>query len=197
MDLPFAHLNLRFNPFGEADAEERGWLAVVELPELRPREVLQLVGDSGRGKTTHLLALRARHPEAVYERLDEGQDGCRGAVPRSGVFLLDEAQRLRPSRLRRLIQREGLTVLGTHVDLSALAGRPLRCVHLSGLDLPRLRAIVERRIAWARRGQGPVPTVPDPTLRTLIERHGDDVRAIEGALYDSIQAMKEPGHVEV
>jgi len=197
MHLPFAHLNLRFNPFGEAGLDERAPLAVVELPPLGQGEVVQFVGDCGRGKTTHLLALRARHPGAVYERLDEGQDRCRGPIPSTRLFLLDEAQRLRPSLLLRLLGREGPLALGTHADLSAAAGRPLLTVQLSGLDVPRLRAIVERRIAWARRRTGLVPVVPDSTLQALIGRHGDDLRAIEGTLYDAFQGMKEPGHVEV
>jgi hypothetical protein len=197
MDLPFAHLNLRFNPFGEATPEERARLAVVELPDLGSADVVQLLGDCGRGKTTHLLALGARQPGAVYERLDEGQDRCRSAVPPSGLFLLDEAQRLRPWALRRLLRREGPVALGTHVDLSAAAGRPLPTIRLQGLDAARLRAIVERRLEWARRGAGPVPVVPDRTLHALIERHGDDLRAIEGRLYDAVQALKEPCHVEV
>jgi hypothetical protein len=197
MDLPFAHLNLRFNPFGEAGLDERPSLAVVDLPDLHPGDVFQFVGDSGRGKTTHLLALWGRHPGAVYERLQEGQDRCRGPLPESGLLLLDEAQRLRPSRLRSLLRRQGPTVLGTHLDLSQAARRSIPTVFLRGLDPSRLRSIVERRIGWARRSDGPVPEVPDTTLRSLIQRHGDDLRAIEGTLYDAIQSMKEPGPVAV
>jgi hypothetical protein len=197
MELPFAHLNLRFNPFGEAGLDERPSLAVVDVPALLPGDVVQFVGASGRGKTTHLLALRARHPGAAYERLDEGQDRCRCRVSASVLLLLDEAQRLRPSLLRLLLRREGPVALGTHVDLSAAARRPIPTILLRRLDVPKLRRIVERRIAWARRADGPVPEVPDAALRALIERHGDDVRAIEGTLYDAIQYMKEPGPVAV
>jgi hypothetical protein len=68
---------------------------------------------------------------------------------------------------------------------------------LRGLDVTRLRGIVERRIDWARRAPGPVPEVSDDALRALIRRHGDDVRAIEGTLYEAIQSMKEPGPVPV
>jgi hypothetical protein len=31
----------------------------------------------------------------------------------------------------------------------------------------------------------------------LIARHGSNVRAMESALYDAVQAMEAPGHVQV
>lgn len=194
--LPFVHLNLRINPFGEATPDDRARLAVVDLPVLEDGGVLQIVGDCGRGKTTHLLALRAAHPEAAYERLDRGQTRCR-EVPATGLFLVDEAQELERSALRRLLQRRGPLVLGTHFDLSPAAGRPLPLMGLPDLGRGRLRQIVDRRIEWARRAEGPVPYVSDAMLDRLLARFGDDVRAIESALYDAIQTMKEPGHVEV
>lgn len=196
--LPFAHLNLRFNPFGEPAPEERDGLAIVDLPEFGPGEVVQFLGESGHGKTTHLLALRARDPRAVYEKLEEGEDRWRSCPSGPAPFLLDEAQRIRRSWRRRLFAEARTLALGTHEDLSAYSDRPVRTVRLVGLTTPpRLRDIVDRRIEWARRGPGPVPVVPDPTLRVLMERHGGDVRAIFGLLYDSLQKQKEPGHVQV
>jgi hypothetical protein len=195
--LPFAHLNLRRNPFGEPPVEARAALAIVDLPELRAGDPVQLIGDSGRGKTTHLLALRARHPGAVYERLHEGESRLRTPAPSGGVFLLDEAQRLNPADLRRLFAGSLVLALGTHDDLSPIAGRPLRTVRVDVVDVARLRAIVDRRLEWARREPGPVPVVTDAVLSVLVARHGTDVRAIEGTLYDAVQRLEEPGHVEV
>jgi hypothetical protein len=195
--LPFVHLNLRINPFGEATPDDRAGLAVVDLPMLVDGDVLQIVADCGRGKTTHLLALRAAHPESAYERLDLGQTRCRQAVPATGLFLVDEAQELESSALRRLLRRRGPLVLGTHFDLSRVAGRSLPLMRLADLGRGRLRQIVDRRLEWARRAEGPVPYVSDAVLDRLLARFGDDVRAIESALYDAIQSMKEPGHVEV
>lgn len=195
--FPFARLNLRWNPFGEPPREERGGLAVVDLPELRPGDPVQILGERGRGKTTHLLALAARHPGAVYECVPEGEDRFAGAAADGGVYLLDEAQRARPRLLRRLLDRPLAVALGTHEDLSGAAGRPLRTVRAGGLTADRLGEILRRRIEWARRGPGPVPRVPAESVRRLIERHGDDVRAIEGVLYDAFQEMKEPGDVQV
>ncbi len=197
MRLPYSHLNLRFNPFGEADRSDRARLAVVELPPWSPGRPLQFIGDCGHGKTTHLLALQARYPESRYHRLDEGQDRLPRALPEDPPLIVDEAQRLQRSALRALMRRRGPVALGTHVDLSALSDRPFITVRLSGWTLARVREIVERRVEWARRGPGPVPTVSDARLRTLIARHRDDIRAMEGELYDVFQRLEEVRCVEV
>jgi hypothetical protein len=86
---------------------------------------------------------------------------------------------------------------GTHEDLERAAGRPMRTVRVDVVDARRVRAIVDRRIEWARRAPGAVPTVSDLAIETLIARHGSNVRAIIGSLYEAVQRMEEPGHVEV
>ena len=57
------------------------------------------------------------------------------------------------------------------------------------LNAPRLEAILEKRIEWARRGPGPLPSVQRSTIEHLIERLGDDVRAMEGELYELFQNL--------
>jgi hypothetical protein len=195
--LAFSHLNLRVNPFGEPSPPDRARLALVDGAELAGGEILQFLGDSGRGKTTHLLALGARYPTAVYEKLEEGQDRWTSAPPADGPFLLDEAQRARPEHLRALLASGRTLALGTHADLSALSARPLRTVRVGGVGTAKLGAIVARRIEWARRGPGPLPSVPDAGLNSLLARHGDDVRAIVGELYDVFQTLSEVGPVAV
>jgi len=195
--LPFARLNLRWNPFGEPARGDRGGLAVVDLPELRVGDPVQVIGGRGRGKTTHLLALAARHPGAVYECVPEEADRFTSSPADGAVFLLDEAERVRPRLLRRLLARPLALALGTHEDLSTAAGRPLRTVRAGGVTPDRLGEILRRRVEWARRGPGPVPRVPAESVRRLIARHGDDLRAIEGFLYDVFQELEEPRNVQV
>jgi hypothetical protein len=193
--LAFSHLNLRVNPFGEASAEDRARLALVDCAELAKGEIVQFLGESGRGKTTHLMALASRHPGAVYEKLDEGQDSWVSAVPRSAPFLLDEAQRARPESLRALLATARTVALGTHADLSPLTTRPMRTIRVGGVGTEKLGGIVARRIEWARRGPGEVPSVSTSAVRALLLRHGDDVRAIIGELYDVFQNLSEVGPV--
>jgi hypothetical protein len=200
--LPFAHLNLRRNPFGELDPGEWAGIAVAELSEIlaqikRPGTVVQLVGRCGRGKTTHLHALARALPGATYVRADT--DRVHHVEP-TEVLLLDEADHLWAWRRRRLLRAATSSVLATHRDL----GRELRRagyrsvrVEVGGLDVPRLQAITTRRIEAARREAGALPSVAPGLLQALVTRHGDDLRAITHDLYDRFQALSEVCVVEV
>ncbi|RLS80415.1 MAG: hypothetical protein DWI00_00645, partial [Planctomycetota bacterium] len=123
--LPFIHLNLRRNPFGEFDAEERTQLANVELGSalehlrFRPQShtpALQIIGQKGYGKTTHLLSLATHFPDASYVHIPEGESI---AIPAVGEpLLIDEAQRLTLWQRLRLFRSRRTLVLGTHRDFT-------------------------------------------------------------------------------
>ena len=193
--LPFAHLNLRRNPFGEVQSAERAALAVVGVDRFvqrlsQPGYAVQFIGEKGRGKTTHLLAIRRHFPHAAYVHICEGQ---RPRIPHGRPLLIDEMQRL-PRRRRRRVYRRGVSLaLGTHEDVGpelVRAGFEVDCVYPAELlDARRLHQIVNHRIEWARRSPGPLPRVTLQTARLLIDRFGDDVRAIELYLYDLFQDL--------
>lgn len=50
---------------------------------------------------------------------------------------------------------------------------------------------------WSGRAAGPIPHLPEDTLEVLLKQYGDDVRGMEGALYHSLQQMKEIGDIEI
>ena len=199
--LPFAHLNLRCNPFGELEPSLRAELAVVEVAPWvrrlkRPGYAVQFVGDRGRGKTTHLLAIGRHFPDAVYVHVGEGE---RPRIPRGHPLLIDEIQRLPPRRRRRVFRRRVSLAIGSHQDVRAelvAAGFDVETVDVGGLvDARRLREILSRRIEAARRRPGPIPQITSPTAHALIDRFGDDLRAIEWHLYDLFQNL--PGIQDV
>jgi hypothetical protein len=205
LDLPFAHLNLRRNPFGELLPEERAALAVVsgDLDRLAarlrsPGFVVQFLGEMGRGKTTHILALRARFPEAPYVHIAE--DEPPPPIPRGPVVFVDETQRLPRRTRRRLFRRGDSLAIGTHEDHARelrRAGSDFETVEVGGITVGRLERIVARRIEAARRGPGPLPRVPRRAAEAFVERFGDDVRAIEHHLYELFQELPEVCDVEV
>jgi molybdopterin-guanine dinucleotide biosynthesis protein len=188
MTHAYQHLNLRYNPFGELDRDARVELTQGRL-EVAAGEVVQIVGASGRGKTTQLLALHRHLRGSVYEVVPLGSTRVKHTSPPREGLLLDEAQRVSPRRLRKLISRAHTLVLGTHDDLSHLSRRSMRTVNIRGLPREKLDAILAARVEAARRGPGVLPRIPATQQQILIDRFGDDLRAIESLLYDVFQAL--------
>jgi len=201
--LPYASQNLRRNPFGELDLETRAALAVAEVEDLvvflgTPGHVIQVLGGSGRGKTTLLLAIRERFPGAPYLEIRQGE---RPEIPHSHPLFVDDVHLLPARQRKRLFGRRVSFVVCTHEDLSVELGRyGLRVTRIrpaERLSAEALEQIFRRRIEAARRGPGPVPWVSRDTVESLIRRHGEDVRAMELALYDGVQRLKEVRDVQV
>jgi hypothetical protein len=195
--LPFAHLNLRRNPFGELEREDRAALAVVDVDRWlrrleRPGFAVQFVGDKGHGKTTHLLALKQHLPRAGYVHVGEGQ---RPRIPQTDPLLIDEIQRLPAGRRRRVFRARISLAIGSHVDFGAelaRAGFKWDTVRVAdALDAERLYEILNRRIQWARRRPGRVPKVTLRTAQSLLDRFGGNVRAMEARMYDLFQQLPE------
>jgi len=203
LSLPFAHLNLRFNPFGEIPLEHRAELAIADLDAITERlgdrsVAIQFMGDKGRGKTTHLLALRQRFRHAAYVHIPEGESL---PIPVGNPLMIDEVQRLSRWKRFRAFRRDVPLVLGTHEDFAGelkRAGRQVTTIEVGGqLHASRLQRIVERRIEFARRAEGPVPRLASTAIHRLLSEFGNNVRAVEGRLYDVFQELRELGDVEV
>ncbi len=246
--LPYAHLNLRANPFRELAPEERGALAVVDVEawvtiirkrraadagptvtgrEARPRRpgrpdigisppaggpvlVLQLLGPSGVGKTTHLDALHRRFPDTPRVAWSAPSERERRAprvadgwppVPPGDLLFVDDAHAFPRRRWARVLAGRRTLVLATQRDLTpmlqkALAGGPgpgptsldVRTNDLTTRVTPDvLRQIVARRLEGARRGDGSLPKIEAADVVSLLRRHGPDLRAVLDDLYRRIQ----------
>lgn len=193
--LPYAHLNLRRNPFGWLSEDDRAELACVDvgaiIERLRDRTcAVQFVGEKGFGKTTHLLAIRRLLPNASYAHLATRGD----LFDASGdPVIVDEAQRLTRRQRRQLFGMPVALVLGTHVDLMRdlrRSGREVVTVAVEGsMSQERLQALLQVRVEHARRGPGHLPMVTLATAGRHLQRHGPDVRAILDDLYLHIESM--------
>lgn len=208
LTLPFIHLNLRRNPFGEPHHSDRADLAVVKPEQLtrwrerlqQGRFAIQFLGDAGHGKSTHLAALHAVFPKAPFTYVPEEGRPDIPSVLAGLPYFVDELQRL-PKRPRsRIFSNAHAIVAGSHTDLTAeleRSGLAVETVRLTGQSPEALRQILQARIEWARRSPGPVPTIPETTIRTLLQTCVGDVRAMEALLYERFQALKEIGDVEM
>lgn len=195
--MPFSHLNLRRNPFGELTAAERTALAVVDCGEaLRhlslPRSVVQVIGEKGFGKTTHLLALATHFANNAYVHISEGQ---RVAIPELGEpVLIDEAQRMTLLQRRQTFLSNRRLILGTHTDFE----RALRRANRPTLTIPanqftneiRVHTLLNARIESARRDDGPIPSITISTASKLFGQFKSDIRSIEHAMYDTFQQLR-------
>ncbi len=201
--LAFAYLNLCWNPFGDADLEDIPQLAVAQVEQYishvqQPGFALQFLGQPGRGKTTHLLALRQYFPQAPY--LHFAENAAIPEIPCAPLLFLDETQRLSRSLRKQIFNRKVSYVIGTHLDHSfefRQAGLEYESVHLSDITTAQLNMIIQRRLEWARRGPGPVPTIPESEIAWLIHKYGDNLAAILARLYDEFQVLKEVGDVRM
>ncbi|MDP7741580.1 MAG: hypothetical protein QGF67_09080 [Lentisphaeria bacterium] len=202
LDLPFAHLNLRFNPFGELEPQTRAELAVVSLEDL-PRQLQQqrlaveFVGPHGHGKSTHLLALHALFAEAPYLKLYPDSTPDFAGAP---LLFVDSIEHLPRRRRQRLYRRAKTLALTTHDSLQPeleRAGYTVCTRHVDSTDAATIAELVRRRIEHARRAPGPLPDVDAAGIDRLKARFGGNIRAIENCLYDIFQTLDRPRHVEV
>ncbi|MEJ7593431.1 MAG: hypothetical protein WKF77_17965 [Planctomycetaceae bacterium] len=195
--LPFSHLNLRRNPFGELTAVERTALALVESGDaLRhlalPRSVVQVIGEKGFGKTTHLLALAAHFADNAYIHIPEGQ---RAAIPETGEpLLIDEAQRLTLAQRWQTFRSDRRLILGTHTDFESVlrrAGRPILTIAANQFTNElRVHTLLNARIQSARRDDGPIPSITLSTASKLLAQFGSDIRSMEHSMYDTFQQLR-------
>ena len=203
--VPFAHLNLRRNPFGTLTADEQAALAVVAsldtvIAQLRDGGpyAIQFTGDKGRGKSTHLRVLERAVEGAAYCFFPE--NGPLPHIPSQGVLLLDELQRMPPRARRRLFREQRALAIGSHEDHTAelnAAGYVVERRRLDGPGVVMLTELIEQRIAACRRGPGPVPRLTSTAIERLRVRHGGDVRALLDELYDRFQTLEAPIDVEM
>lgn len=199
--LPFAHLNLRRNPFGEMSSEERTQLAIVDLDNVMHhlkqatesrRPVVQLVGEKGFGKTTHLLAIAAMFPRSVYIHIPEGEHG---RIPNDGEpLLVDEAQRLTFWQRTHLFRSDRTLILGTHRDFTRQLRRAGRRVLTLAADrhtnAEHVSVILNARILAVRRMDGPTPRITAATAHRLFHQFGSDIRSIQHSLYEVFQQLR-------
>src|SRR5690554_1355824 len=175
LELPFVHLNLRWNPFGEVPIEERGRLAVLDIERFIPRLAkpgfaVEFVGECGRGKSTRLRYLWDHFEGAPFMRVAElpqvgvfknlfskNKPPIHGKLPKDilatpvPLLFLDEAQFLSRRQRRRLLKPQSSFAVATHESLAAdfeRAGLEYESVAVGGISAERVDEIIRRRIEW-------------------------------------------------
>lgn len=160
-------IGLERNPFTAPRAGDATCRAFVprglpDPPRAWSKTLVQVIGDSGFGKSSHLEAWRSRTP-GPHHYIARTPYVARWDSPpmadhaSGGTIYGDEIDRMpRPLRHRwfTALARAGATlVIGTHVDLTGLgerAGFDVRTYHLTPFDRLTLGTVVERRLDSVR-----------------------------------------------
>ena len=205
MQLAFSHLNLRKNPFGSLGRHEQQLLADADLSEAirflshcpidanRRPPAVQYIGRQGSGKTTHLLALLAHFPAAVYSPLSIHQPV---SVRTDGdPILIDDAQMLPWWLRRQLFRGAARIVLATHRDYTnELQRRGRDVLTLSAEATTNPESLFRRlnaRIEAARRGPQAIPHISREDVALLWKKFGTDQRSLIEYLYDVFEDLLE------
>lgn len=205
--LPFARLNLRWNPFGEPAFEEHPALfagGLEDWPSFLSNgptgegggasRALQLLGPSGCGKTTSLRSLKELLPDATLVAWCPVGGWPELPATQAGLLLVDDAHMARGAFFRK-IHLYRAVAMATQKDLAGsfrASGFELKTVLMPDrVTLTRLVEMVQRRLEWARRCPGPLPEVEKGALKKLLNHHGPDLKAIQADLYDRYQQLED------
>jgi hypothetical protein len=199
LTLAYATLNLRFNPFGRLTPEEEGKLTrpLVDVDALagrlwQPGFAVLFLGESGRGKSTHLFALHTCFPDAPYVYIPAGKPVPE--IPIAPVLFLDEMQRITRRQRWAILARPASFVIGSHKNHERefrQAGLSYEVYRLAEVTVVRLGAILNGRLEHARRDPArPIPVIDAGAAEVLIGRFGGDQWAMIDFLYDRIEEMQ-------
>jgi hypothetical protein len=213
--FPFERLGLRGNPFRALTEDE--WAALAWLPPAlqaaldEPLPILQVRGESGRGKSSALLALkrellaRGRDPHYLY--LPPGTHRLKRSQLSGDPMLLDEIERL-PVRVRRRLFRTSLQsmespprlIFSSHDDLTREVERiqpaSVASVTVPAVTSEQLMQLLHRRIRAASPSADlPVWFAAD-AVSLLMDLYGDDLRTIERMAYEVFQRLEEAGEIK-
>lgn len=195
-EFAFSSLNLKFNPFGELSDSEWVQSAIVDVDRFvneleQPNVAIQLIGDHGRGKTTHLKIIHQYFFNQAYLKVFPG-----GPLPKlnsSDIFFIDSIDHL-TLRERKVIYRKCRSIVfTTHQNLSReLEKEEFHIVteHVSCRCEHKLLRILNRKIEVARLGSGEVPTIEMSLVKDLMARYDDNIRAMQNYLYEYFQDLE-------
>jgi len=202
LKLAFSHLNLKFNPFGELDTEQRKLLAVVDIEKIQnslynPGVAIQFLADHGRGKTTHLLSLHKLYPEAKYIKIYSGD---KPVFESHEIHFIDSIENISKRQRSVLYKKSSSIACTTHTDLGRelnRAGYEVVSIMVSVNDENILKKVFNNRIEYSRRGKGDIPVIDLALINKLKKLYGDDIRSMEHHLYEKFQILERIDDVKV
>lgn len=215
VERPFQRVGLVENPFRVMDEGEvldrlmdPAILADAEARLRSGAQVVQVVGQSGWGKTTYLAALRHVGEQRLHQKWVAyycRPEDNRICLPREPLdcWCIDEAQRVRPARMRAILRKrvargDFRLVVATHSSIEPICrsvGVDCATMRLS----PPARATIERfartRVLAALRSGFGAPRLA-PAASDLLDRQtAGNLHLVEEILYEVFQDYVERGEL--
>lgn len=189
-DLP----SFDFNPFGGLTPAEVKKMIVpkFDLDEMAEQvnskvfDAIQFVGNHGRGKTTHLIALHEVFKEAPIHFLTK-QDNHFNLGVEELIFIDSIGHLSIPKRIQLWKNKNHRFVFTTHIsrnfELNCF-GRKLKSYRFSGIDTQAIEEIIRKRLEFIdlKNQDDLFEKIPK-----LIKRHGGDIRAIMFHMYEALE----------
>jgi len=187
----YRQVGLAANPFavqihdGDAALDIGPWFVdrgIPDPPSPGSGVLVQVIGDQGMGKSTHLAHWRKRHPGPYHYIPRRPYRQRWHSPPLSPLVYGDEIDRmpvwLRRRWFRRLGQMTATVVIGTHADLSRVArraGLAVRSHELTPVSADELAEVLSRRLQAAAVGDHlPAFRFTEAELQQiLVESHGN------------------------
>ena len=194
-------LLLRQNPFGGLTDVELEQVLVphfemermLALIEDGQPKIIEFLGKKGRGKTSHFRYLHRHLPFYPMYLLDQNKPSTQIEELQSPVIFVDSIFHLGLFRRLRLYRAFETVVLTTHWGRKLeyqFAGKKSYCFHFKGINADRLKKLIVRRIKVMLANENQEIIINDQVVNTLIEKFGDNYRAILNHLFDQYQRTK-------
>jgi hypothetical protein len=184
------------NPFsidvhdGDAGVIDHTWFVDRGIPEPPPpgsATLVQVIGEQGAGKSTHLHVWRHRLP-GPYHYVPRRPYRQRWQRPPVAPLVYgDEIDRMPVPLRRRWFRRLGrigaTVVIGTHTDLSRLGRRSrfeVRTHHLGPVDRAGLAAVLDHRVAAVTLSDAAERfAFSDSEVALILEQSGGNLREVD------------------
>ena len=174
-------LGLTRNPFAWVDDGDPGPFLdhlKLETPTPGASRLLQLIGEKGAGKSTHLKHWQSITGGPYYYVEPDGP----ADPPLGPIVYWDEADRVSNSQLRNLfvsgVKTGSTVVAGTHRDISRPAiasGLDVQTIHFGELQIGVLQQWCSARIVDASIDE-PAISIPEDVLISVISQVGSSLR---------------------
>ncbi|WGH75304.1 hypothetical protein P8625_14700 [Tenacibaculum tangerinum] len=193
----YQKLNLKYNPFSFLNRNELLLTTVERInltnlaSEIKRNDTcfVEFIGRKGRGKSTLLNLLYTKYlPEATFIPLKT--KNFTPILVTEGILIIDSFQKLSIKNKHHLLNNQKKIIVASHYSHKILLHQNKSFTkkinfNTLGVDIDLLEKIVKNKIQLASLDhQKASPKIPREFLKSLLKKHGNNLREIQLSLYE-------------